>query len=169
MTLDAKTNAFPGTYTVVLRGDAQIPFVREGGAKGKSGNVPVSVLSSAIEVTIIPKEVAKVTVTPPPNNQLKADATTDIVVKVERLYDFAGEYKVTFVPAKEVGTAVTAKDVTISAGKDEAKLSLVTAKDAKAGAVAGTITVTAMYAGKHAVTHENKVSFTVVVPPPAKK
>jgi hypothetical protein len=169
VTIDARTNAFPGKYTVVLRGEAQVPFVREGGPKGKSGNIPVSALSTAIEVTVIPKEVAKVTVTPPANNQLKADATTDVAIKVERMYDFAGEYKVTFVPAKEAGTAVTAKDVVIPVGKDEAKLSLVAAKDAKAGAVAGTIIVTAMYDGKHAVAHENKVTYTVVVPPPAKK
>ena len=169
VTLDARTNAFPGTYTVVLKGEAQIPFVRDAAAKGKSANVPVSALSTALEVTIIPKEVAKLTVTPPANNQLKADAATDVVVKVERLYDFAGEYKVAFVPAKEAGTAVTAKEVVIPAGKDEAKLSLTTAKDAKAGAVAGTITVTAMYAGKHAIAHESKVNYTVVPVPPAKK
>jgi hypothetical protein len=161
--LDVRTNAVPGTYAVVLRGEAQVPFVREGGPKGKGGNVPVSALTNAIEVTVLPKEVAKVTAGPPPNNQLKPGTTVELAVKVERLFDYAGEFQVTFVPAKDAAaTGVTADPVVIPAGKDEVKLSLAVAADAKPGALPGTIVVTARYAGKHTITHETKVSFTVV-------
>jgi hypothetical protein len=59
-------------------------------------------------------------------------------------------------------TGVTAEDVIIPAGKDEVKLVLKAPADAKPGAVTNAvITLTAMYGGKHTVTHEAKVTFTV--------
>jgi hypothetical protein len=111
-------------------------------------------------VVVIPNALAKVTAGPLPNNTLKLGTETALPVKVERLHDFAGEFKVRFVPADDKA-GVTAGEVTIPAGENEAKLTLVTAKDAKPGMLAGVVVVTAVYADKHAVTHENKVGFTV--------
>jgi hypothetical protein len=84
-----------------------------------------------------------------------------MVVKIDRLYDFAGEFKVHFEAAK--GTAgISAADVTVPAGKEEAKLLFKADAKAKPGGVAGVIQVTAMYDGKHAIVHETKVNFNVV-------
>ncbi len=157
--LDAKTAAVPGTYTIVLRGAAQVPFAKDPMAKTKP-NIPAEGFSTPITILVVPSSLGKFTTGPLPNNTLKLGTSTDLVIKVERMYDFVGEYKVTFVPAKDV-TAVTAANVVIAAGKDEAKLVLKTAADAKPGALAGTVVVTAMYDGKYTVTYENKVSFTL--------
>ncbi len=157
--LDAKAAAVPGTYTIVLRGTAQVPFAKDPMAKTKP-NIPAESFSTPIAVLVVPSALGKFTTGPLPNNTLKLGTSTDLAIKVERMYDFAGEYKVTFIPAKDA-IGVTAADVVIAAGKDEAKLVLKTASDAKPGALAGTVVVTAVYAGKYTVTYENKVSFTL--------
>ena len=157
--LDAKTTAAPGTYTIVLRGTAQVPFIKDPMAKQKP-NVPADAFGTPITVLVVPTALGKFTTGPLPNNTLKLGSSTDLPIKVERLYDFPGEYKVQFVPAKDA-VGVAAADAVIPAGKDEAKLVLKTAADAKPGALAGTVVVTATYAGKYTVTYENKVSFNL--------
>lgn len=160
VTVDVKSNAPPGKYTLALRGDAQVPFVRDPAGKQKA-NVPASAFADPIEITVIPTSVAKVTAGSLPNNTLKPGKDGELSVKVERQHDYAGEYKVKFAAPKDV-TGVTAADVTIPAGQSEAKLVLKAADGAKPGAVTNaTITVTAVYAGKHTITHETKVTFTV--------
>ncbi|MBP3958530.1 PPC domain-containing protein [Gemmata sp. G18] len=157
--VDAKSNAVPGAYTVVLRGTAQVPFAKDPMAKAKP-NIPAEAFSTPIQVLVIPSALGRFTTGPLPNNTLKLGSSTDLPIKVERMHDFAGEYQVTFVPAKDA-TGVTAAEVVIPAGKDEVKLVLKTAADAKPGALAGTVVVTALYAGKYPVTYENKVSFNL--------
>ncbi|HEX4610395.1 MAG TPA: hypothetical protein VH092_19550, partial [Urbifossiella sp.] len=68
VTVDVKAGAFPGKYAVTLRGEAQVPFVREGGGggkgkgKGKGGpNVPAVAFADPVEFTILPTSLAKVT------------------------------------------------------------------------------------------------------------
>jgi hypothetical protein len=160
--LDVKSNAPPGMYTVTLRGTAQVPFAKPTpGGMAKGPNVPVEELSSPIQVTVIPSSVAKVTAGNLPNNTLKLGTPGELVVKVERQHDYAGEFKVKFELPKGV-TGIEVEDVTIPAGKDEAKLVLKTTDEAKPGAVTNaTVTVTALYDKKHAITHEAKVTFTV--------
>ncbi len=156
---DVKANAVPGTYTLTIRGVAQVPYAKDPMAKQKP-NVPVDVLADPIEVLIIPSALAKVTTGPLPNNTLKQGTTVELPIKVERLHDFAGEFQIKFLPATE-DTGVSVDDVTIAAGKDTVKLPFVIAKDAKPGMLAGTIVVTGDYAGKYPVIFENKVSFTI--------
>jgi hypothetical protein len=134
--LDVKANALPGVYTVSLKGVAQVPFARSGagGAMAKGGNVPAEVIGEPILVTVIPSSLAKVTAGNLPNNTLKLGKTAEITVKVERQYDFAGEFTVKFELPKGV-TGVSAEEVTIPAGKDEVKLVLTADDDAKPGAV----------------------------------
>jgi hypothetical protein len=56
-----------------------------------------------------------------------------------------------------------AKEVTIPAGQNEIKLVISADEDAKPGAVSGaSIIVTALYDKKHLITHEAKVSFTLI-------
>jgi hypothetical protein len=160
VTVDVKSTAPPGKYTVSLRGDAQVPFVRDPVSKQKA-NVPTSAFADPVEITVIPSSVAKVTPGQLPNNTLKLGQTGELSVKVDRQYDFAGEFQVKFVAPMGV-TGVTAEDVTIPAGKNETNLVIEAGDDAKPGPVNNaTVVVTAVYGGKHTVTHEVKVTFTV--------
>jgi hypothetical protein len=160
---DVKSNALPGTYSVVLKGVAQVPYAKPapGGAMAKGPNLPADEFCEPIAVTVIPSAIARVTPGALANNILKLGATGELVVKIERQYEFAGEFKVKFVPPMGV-RGVTADDVTIPAGQNEAKLIITAAKDAKPGAVSNaSIVVTAVYDKKHTITHEAKVTFTL--------
>ena len=168
VTLDAKSNGAPGAYSVVLRGVAQVPFNKDPKAKQK-GNVPAEEFSIPITVLVIPNAVVKLTPGNLTGNALKIGTPGELLIKVERQHDYAGEIKVKFELPKGT-TGVTAPEVTIPAGKDEAKLVLTAASDAKPGAVSNaTITATAMYGGKYPLTHEAKVSFTVAEEPKKKE
>jgi hypothetical protein len=124
-------------------------------------NVPEEVLSEPVLVTVIPSSIAKVTVGNLPNNMLKLGKAGELTIKVDRQHDFAGAFTVKIEFPKGT-TGITAKDVTIPAGKNEVKLALTAAADAKPGAVSNAIiTVTGMYDQKHAISHEAKVNFTV--------
>lgn len=160
-TLDVKATALPGVYSVVIRGDSQVGFIRDPMAKGAKANVPSSAFSDPIEITVIPTSVGKVTAGPLPNANLKAGSETVLPLKVDRQFDFTGEFKVTYVPAKDA-IGVTAAEVIIPAGQDEAKMVLKTAADAKPGAVAGTIVFTALYDKKYPIVHEIKTGYTVI-------
>src|SRR5581483_1488105 len=82
VTVDVKSNAPPGKYTVSLRGDAQVPFVRDPAGKQKA-NVPASAFADPVEITVIPSSVAKVTVGQFPNNAIKTAGVGELSVKVE--------------------------------------------------------------------------------------
>lgn len=160
VTIDVKANALPGKYSAVLRGEAQVPFVREG-AKGAKANVPAVAFAQPVEFTVLPTTLGKVTPGQIPNNTLKLGTKAELLVKVDRQFNYDGPYTVKFAPPMGV-TGVTAADVTIPAGKaDEAKLTLTAAADAKAGAVSNAVvTVTGRFAGKD-VTTETKVNFNI--------
>jgi hypothetical protein len=162
VTIDVKSTAPPGVYSVVLRGDSQVGFTRDPmAAKPAKTNLPASAFTEPVEITVIPTSVAKFTAGPIPNNVIKAGTMVEVPIKIERQYDFAGEYKVTFVPAAKDATGVTVAEVVVPAGKDEAKLVFKAAADAKPGAVAGTIQLSAMYDKKYPINHETKVNFTI--------
>jgi hypothetical protein len=158
--VDVKSNAPPGTYSISLKGVAQVPYAKDPMAKQKP-NIPAEVFSEPIEVTVIPNSLAKVTVGNLPANTLKIGMSGELVIKIERQFDYTGEYKVKFALPKDI-SGVTAEDVTIPVGKNEVKLVLKAAADAKPGAVNNAvITLTGMYGGKHAITNETKVNFTL--------
>ncbi|MBX9622890.1 MAG: hypothetical protein K2X82_03665 [Gemmataceae bacterium] len=160
VTLDVRPNAVPGPYTVVVRGDAQVPFAKDPMAKQRP-NVPASAFAEPVAFTVLPAALAKVALGPLPNDKLKPGGTVELPVKVERQHDFAGEFQVTFVPAKDVA-GITAEPVTIAAGKTEAKLVVKVAEDAKPGPAAANVVVTARYDDKHPIAAETKAGFTVV-------
>lgn len=159
VTVDVKANAFPGKYAVTLRGESPVPYMREG-AKDKKAT-PVVAFADPVEFTVLPTTLVKVAPGQIPNNALKLGTKAEMLLKLDRQYDYAGPLKVKF--AAPMGlTGVTADEVTVPAGKgDEAKLVIRAAADAKAGAVSNAvITVTGTYAGKEIVT-ETKVNFNV--------
>src|SRR5262249_2124498 len=119
----------PGTYTLVFRGQtAQIP-------KKLPGNqiVPLGItqVSTPVALTVAPKEVVNLSVTPA-NVNVKAGGESTATVQVARLFDYDGELKIRLVlPSDAKG--LSAEDVVIPAGKSEARLVIAADADAKAG------------------------------------
>src|SRR5262249_15002927 len=60
--LDVKQNAVPGLFTVVLRGSTQGAGMGKGKGKPPAGGI--NQVSTPISVAVLPKQVAKLTVTP---------------------------------------------------------------------------------------------------------
>jgi hypothetical protein len=130
LVLTVAPNAPPGTFTIVFRGTTQFPYAKDPMAKQKP-NHSVNLPSLPVTISIVPKQLAAVALTPP-NAQAKPGATVEVVVKLTRMYDYAGEFKVALVqPPNAKG--IEAPEVTIPAGKDEAKLVLTIAGDAAVG------------------------------------
>jgi hypothetical protein len=164
--IDVKTIAPPGPYTIVLQATAQVPFESQMGKGKKPAQVEQAV--SPVTINVVPAALAKVTAQPTGN--LKGGASSDLVVKVERQNEFAGEYKVKVV--LPMGTkGVTADEVTIPAGQTEIKLPLKAAADVAAGQLANlTVQVTGVYDGKVPITSESqKFNLTVEKAPEPKK
>jgi hypothetical protein len=121
LTLDARSGVAPGTYTVVFRGQAQIAPAQLGALKDKlkgRNNVTVAQPSTPFTITVLPKQVATVSLSPN-NPKVKPGGKAEVTVKVSRQFDYAGEFKVELVKPPK---GVSAEEVTIPAGKDEATL-----------------------------------------------
>jgi hypothetical protein len=165
--LEAKTTATPGPYSIVLRGVGQVPFNKDPMAKQKAP-VPDQEFAAPIPVFVVPSALARLTMGSLPGNTLKVGTPGEIVVKVDRQHDFAGEIRIAF-SAPMGTTGISAGEATIPAGANEAKLIVKAAAGTKPGPVANaTITATALYDGKYPIVHEAKVSFTVVEEPKKK-
>jgi len=159
VTIDVRSNAVPGTYAVALRAETQVPFVRDPEEKDKKANVTTTAYAQPIEVTVLPASLAKLSAQP--SGSFKPGATGVLVVKVDRQFDYAGEFKVTVALPKDA-KGLTAKDVTIPAGKDEVKVPVEVAKSAKAGAVNNVVVkAVATVHEKFPVMHETKVNLTI--------
>jgi hypothetical protein len=115
-----KPNVPPGTYNLVVRGTAQVPFAKDPKAAQKP---PVSVTETLppIKLTVY-NTVGEVSVNNP-NVTIKPGMDVELMVKVNRLHGYAGEFKVQLVlPQGFAG--VTAPEVTIPANAGEAKFVL---------------------------------------------
>ena len=134
------------------------PFLEAVNDKGKQGNVILP--APPVELIILPKQVANLTVN---NANLTAKPGTDsvVLVKVARLFDYAGDFKVQLVlPPGMKG--VSAGDITIVPGQDEAKLTLKIAGDAIPGARPNiTVRAVAVLHGSVTLTHETKINVNV--------
>jgi hypothetical protein len=158
--VDVNVGVAPGTYTLELRGSAQIPFNKDPMAKQKP-NVNVVLPAAPTMITVLPKQVATVSLA---NAALmaKPGSQADVVVKVARQQEYMGEFKVQLVlPANLKG--VTADEVTIPAGQNEAKLIVKVAEDAAPGNHPDLIVrATAMQNGNVPTLHDAKLSVNVV-------
>ncbi len=128
--VQVNANALPGIYTFVLRATAQVPYAKDPMAKQKPP-VPIVQPSTAFTITVLPKTVATVAATVPAPN-LKVGTQGEILVKVTRQFDYAGEFKVQLVLPPNL-QGISAPDVVIPAGKDEAKVVLTVAAAAVLG------------------------------------
>jgi hypothetical protein len=155
--INVPPNLPPGTYTIVLRTQTQMPYSKDPMAKQKP-NTLVVLPSAPVTLTILPKELAKLSLSTP-NVTVKTGKDTEVVVRINRQYGYSGEFKVQVVlPPAAKGVQIG--DAVIAAGKDEAKLVI------KAGAMPVNlpnliVRATATYQG-HATTHEVKLNVNVV-------
>lgn len=156
---DVKANVAPGMYTIVLLGQTQVPFSKDLEGKQKT-NINVVQPSLPILVTVLPKQLASFAVTPS-NPTLKVGTPTELIVKVARTGNFAGEIKIQLVvPAETKG--IQAEEATIPAGKDEAKLMLLATTEAAPGKNANlAIQAVARIKGNAQTLQTSKLSVTV--------
>jgi hypothetical protein len=158
VTFNVKPGADPGTYTVILRGQAQ---VNKADAKTKKqANLNVQLPSTPILVTVLPRELAKLTV--PGNPKVKAGGEVEVLVKVNRLYNFEGPFEVKLVMPPGV-KGLEADAVTVPAGASEVRLVI----RAEPGAAVGPrnnliVRAVGMFNGKVPTTQETKLSVNVV-------
>jgi hypothetical protein len=123
-------------------------------------NINIVQPSTPVEINIAPKQLGTVTLAAA-NVTVKQGAQGEVIVKVARLFDYAGEYKVkVMLPPNANGVACD--EITIPAGQSEGKL-MVKAADAAAVMNYANLSVvaTAMYEGKTPVTQEAKLSVNV--------
>jgi hypothetical protein len=164
--VDVKPNAPPGAYTIVLRATTQIPYAKD--PMGKKANVPVTVSTMPLTVTVLPTSIAKVTLDGPKGN-LKQGMNSEVIVKVERANGYTGELKVKLILPLDT-RGLSADDVVIPADKNEAKLVLKVANEAPAGNVQNlAVQVLGIVEGKVPIVTEVKFNATIEKMPPPKK
>ena len=160
VTLDVKPNTPPGLYTVTLRGETAVNFLRDPTQKDKKTVAAVAAYAAPLSVTVLPVALVKVTVTPPAGG-VKAGAAGEVTVRVERLNDFAGELKVSVALPKDT-KGVTVADGVIAAKADEVKLAVTVAKDFKPGGLPNLpVTVTGTVHEKFPLVAESKLTLVV--------
>jgi hypothetical protein len=158
--LDVQRSVPPGTYNVVLRGTAQVPFNKDPKAKEKP-NINVIQPTTPIGLTVLPKEVAEISVENG-NPTLKAGSQMDLVVRVTRKNDYTGPFLVQLIlPPNTQG--LMASEVAIPSGKNDAKLML----RSPAGSAPGTranliVRAVATLQGTFVITHETKINVNIV-------
>lgn len=151
----AAANVPPGKYNVVFRGFAPIPPPE---SKGKPVNTILN--SSPVELTILPKQVANLSVDNG-NPSIKAGAEAAITVKVARLFDYADAFKVELV-LPQGAKGIDAAGITIAPGANEAKLTLKVPADTAPTQIQNIIIrAVAVVNGNVPLTHETKINVNI--------
>jgi hypothetical protein len=161
VTLDAKggTAFTPGVYTVFVRGQTQainpkLPIPPKGGPPN------FVQISMPVSLTIVPKQIGKLTAAPA-TPRVSAGKDIEITVKLARQYDFPVTLKVeAILPPNAKG--ITAKDAMIKADEDETKIVISVAPNVPIGSnPVVTIRATAMFNDTIQVVHETKVTLAI--------
>jgi hypothetical protein len=155
--ITVRPNAQPGTYTVVLRGQV---LVQKADKKTKRRtNLNVQLPSTPITVTVLPKALARLSV--PGAARVKAGEEVEVRVKVARLYGYGGPFTVQLVLPPD-GKGLEAEEVTIPAGKNEARLVIRADPDARPGPRPNLVVrAVAMFNGKVPTKHEARINVVV--------
>jgi hypothetical protein len=162
LAVNVGTGVPPGTYNLTLRTSSAIPFNKDLAAKERQ---PTNVVQPATPVALIvlPKTVATLALanaTP----SAKPGGQAEVVLRVTRQADYAGDFKVQVVLPKDT-KGISVNEVTIPAGKNEGKVVVKVAADAAPGNRAGLIVrATGTLNGNVPVPHEVKFDFNVVKP-----
>jgi hypothetical protein len=154
LNLNVPANVAPGKYTVVFQSFAPIPV----GPKNKAVNVVQC--SSAVLLVVIPKQVATLTaaVTGP---GIKPGEQADLVVKVARQHNYAGEFKVKLVFPPDL-KGLSADETTIPAGQNEAKIVVHADPEAAPGPRNNLAVVASATLEGVALVHEIKLNVNVI-------
>lgn len=161
--LTIRPDAPPGLYAVAFRGLAQVPVRKPDkdakGTKMDGPRVAVSQPSTPVLVTVLPKQLAKLSVQS--GVKVKPGESAEVLVKVARQFGFNGPFRVELIAGPEAKD-VEADEVTIPAGQDEAKLTLRVAADADLGRRLATARVTALFLDKTPIVQEAKFTAAVL-------
>jgi hypothetical protein len=152
----------PGKYNLVLRTSGNLPFNKDPAAKQKQ---PINVVqpSASVSLTVLPKTVANLALANAAP-AAKAGSRVEVMVRVARLFEYGGDFKVQLVVPPAV-KGISADDVTIPAGRDEAKLVLRVAADAPPGNLSNLIVrATAVLNGDLPVLQETKFGLNILKP-----
>lgn len=162
VTLDAKGGVPvpPGNYTIFLRGQTNPINLKNNQPQPKNAPPNLTQISLPVSVTVVPKSLAKVSAVPP-NAKVSVGKEVEVTVRVARLYELPTSFKVeAIIPPNIKG--LTAKDVTINADQDDAKLVFKAAPDAMVGGNANiTLRFTAMFNDSIPVVHEAKMTLAI--------
>lgn len=154
--LDIRPAAVPGSYSVVFKATTPIQYANP--ANKKNQTLTIVAATNPLTFIVLPTAVAKLTANP--RLQVVAGMNGELAIKVERQFDYTGEFKIKLVlPPNTKG--LTANEVTLPAGKDEIMLPIQVAADAAAGTFPLSIIATAMVEGKVPITHEVKSQIVV--------
>ncbi len=154
--LQVANNAPLGTYSYVLRAEAQYPFEK---VKGQKVNTAVPAHALPITLTIVPASLATVTAN---IGEIKVGTNSEFTIKVARQAGYAGELHV------KVVLPDTAKGISVPEGKiapdqNETKLPIMVAADAKPGEIANVVVqVTGLFEGKTPIVSETKINLKLV-------
>ena len=147
-------NVPPGTYNIAFRGFATIS------PNAKAKPVNTILISTPVQVTVLPKQVATLSVDNV-NPTIKTGAEGAITVKVARQYDYDGPFKVELVLPPNV-KGVSADGITIAPKMNDAKMMLkIAAGTPPANLQNLTLRATAVINGNVTLTHEIKINVVV--------
>jgi hypothetical protein len=151
-----RSNAQPGVYTIVFRGQAQGPVANP---RGGNRNAALVQPANPVTITVLPQALATVTLAPN-SVTLKPGQESAVTVRVKRLGDYRGAFKVQLIQPANM-TGVEAEEVTIPEGKDEARFVLRAKPDAPAGNRPNTVIRAIATFKDKPVTQETKLNLTV--------
>ncbi len=155
LVLNVGPNTPPGTYNLVFRGFAPIS------PKDKGKPVNTILPSNAVQVIVLPKQVATLSVDNA-NPTVKVGAEAAITVKVQRQFEYADTFKVELVlPPNAKG--LTVDNITIAPGANEAKLLLKVAQGTPPINLPNlTLKAVAVVNGNVSLVHETKINVNIV-------
>lgn len=117
LVMNVATNVPPGTYNIVFRAFGQIPYGKD---PKKKANVNVVLPTTPLALIVMPKQVAQLSVANP-NLALKLGSQIEVIVNVNRQFDYGGPFLVKLVlPPNAQG--ITADEIAIPSGQNQGKV-----------------------------------------------
>jgi hypothetical protein len=162
--VEVKGNALPGVYPIILQATTQLQYSKD--PNGKKQNIAIVQPTSPFLVTVIPTAIGKITFNPIKVMQGKE---AELLVKVERLAEYTGEFKVKVtLPGNVKG--IELPEITIPANQTEVKVVVKASMDATVGNFQNLPAVaTGIVESKIPITQEAKLNLQVEKAPEPKK
>jgi hypothetical protein len=153
LTMNVPANVPVGTYTFVFKSFAPIPS----GPKAKAVNVVQC--STAVVLTVLPKQVATLAVTNAAPT-VKVGSENELIVKVTRTQGYDGKFTVKLVLPPDV-KGLEADEVILEAGQSEARILLQVEDDAMPGPRNNIAVIATCELHGMTLTHETKINVNV--------